>query len=49
MNDGISKDVYLGEEINLHYGSVEQVCDMVNRIGLGEVIYKRDLRHAYWQ
>ena len=49
VNDGISKDIYLGEEINLHYASVEQVCDMVNQIGLGAVIYKRDLRHAYRQ
>ena len=49
VNDGISKDVYLGEEINLHYASVEQVCHMVNEIGPGAVIYKRDLRHAYRQ
>ena len=49
VNDGISKDVYLGEEINLHYASVEQVCTMVNEIGPGAVIYKRDLRHAYRQ
>ena len=49
VNDGISKDVYLGEEINLHYASVEQVCAMVNEIGPGAVIYKRDLRHAYRQ
>ena len=49
VNDGISKDVYLGEEIDLHYASVEQVCSMVNEIGPGAVIYKRDLRHAYRQ
>ena len=46
VNDGISKDIYLGEVINLHYASVEQVCDMVRQIGPGAVIYKRDLRHA---
>ena len=49
VNDGISKDVYLGKTINLHYASVEQVCDMVNEIGPGAMIYKRDLRHAYRQ
>ena len=49
VNDGISKDVYLGEAIDLHYASVEQVCDMVNAIGPGATIYKRDLRHAYRQ
>ena len=49
INDGISKDVYLGELINLHYASVEQVCDMVMEVGKGAHIYKRDLRHAYHQ
>ena len=49
VNDGISKDIYLGEVINLHYASVEQVCDMVRQIGPGAVIYKRDLHHAYRQ
>ena len=49
VNDGISKDMYLGEVINLHYASVEDVCQMVMQIGQGAVIYKRDLRHAYRQ
>ena len=49
VNDGISKTVYLGELINLHYASVEQVCQMVMAVGRGAHIYKRDLRHAYRQ
>ena len=49
VNDGISKDVYLGEIIELHYASVKQVCEMVLQIGVGSVIYKRDLRRAYRQ
>lgn len=49
VNDGISKDSYLGEIIDLHYASVEQVCRMVLNTGLGAHIYKRDLRHAYRQ
>ena len=49
VNDGISKDMYLGEVIELHYASVEQVCRMVLEVGLGCHIYKRDLRHAYRQ
>ena len=49
VNDGISKDVYLGELIDLHYASVAQVCQMVLQVGLGAHIYKRDLRHAYRQ
>ena len=49
VNDGISKDSYLGEIIKLHYTSVEDVCRMVMQFGKGAVIYKRDLRHAYRQ
>lgn len=49
VNDGISKDRYLGEVIELHYASVEEVCKMVLRAGPGSVIYKRDLRRAYRQ
>ena len=49
VNDGISKTKYLGELINLHYASVEQVCQMVMRVGKGAHIYKRDLRQAYRQ
>ena len=49
VNDGISKDFYMGEVIDLHYASVEEVCRMVLEIGPGAVIYKRDLRHAYRQ
>ena len=49
INEGISKDMYLGDIIDLHYTSVEQVCEMVLQKGVGSVIYKRDLRHAYRQ
>ena len=49
VNEGISKDYYLGDVIDLHYASVEQVCKMVLDIGSGSHIYKRDLRHAYRQ
>ena len=49
VNEGISKEFYLGESVELHYTSVEQICGMVRRAGVGSVIYKRDLRHAYRQ
>ncbi|MCH2416896.1 MAG: hypothetical protein MK195_09075 [Acidimicrobiales bacterium] len=49
VNEGISKDVYLGEVIDSHYASVEEVCNKVLEVGPGAVIYKRDLRHAYRQ
>ena len=49
VNDGISKDQYLGEVIDLHYASVADVCEMARSVGVGAVIYKRDLRRAYRQ
>ena len=49
VNDGISKDHYLGEIIELHYASVTEVCRMAMEVGKGAVIYKRDLRRAYRQ
>ncbi len=49
VNDGISKDMYLDEPIDLRYTSVEEVCNMVLEMGRGAVIYKRDLRRAYRQ
>ena len=49
VNDGISKDTYLNEPIDLRYTSVEEVCNMVLAIGRGAVLYKRDLRRAYRQ
>ena len=49
VNSGISKEFYLQEKIESHYASVEEVCQMVLRIGPGAMIYKRDLRQAYRQ
>ena len=49
INSSISKDVYLGEDISLHYVTVEDVCNMVLKVGRGALIYKRDLRKAYRQ
>ena len=49
VNSGISKELYLEEKIDCHYASVEQICEMILKIGPGAVIYKRDLRQAYRQ
>ena len=49
VNSGISKELYLEEKIECHYASVEQICEMILKIGPGAVIYKRDLRQAYRQ
>ena len=49
VNDFISKTVYLEEEICLHYVSVEEICDLVRKVGVGALVYKRDLKKAYRQ
>ena len=49
VNNGISKEFYLEQKIDLHYASVEDVCRMVLEVGKGATIYKRDLRQAYRQ
>ena len=49
VNSGISKEFYMGEQVDLHYTSVEEICQLVLNVGPGALIYKRDLRHAYRQ
>ena len=49
VNSGISKEYYLEQKIELHYASIEDVCQMVLNLGSGALIFKRDLRQAYRQ
>ena len=49
VNDGIPKDTFLGEPINLHYPSVDTLADIVRRKGRGALMFKTDLRAAYKQ
>ena len=49
VNDGISSESYLGEEVTLKYASIESVCALVLEVGEGAHIYKRDLKQAYRQ
>ena len=49
VNDGISKELYLDEVIDLCYASVANVCRMVIEVGPGALIYNSDLRLAYRQ
>ena len=49
VNDSISKDTYLGEEMSLRYTTIEDICNLVMELGPGCLIYKRDLRKAYRQ
>ena len=49
VNCGILTDQYMGEMIDLHYASVESICNIVSHVGASAMIYKRDLRKAYRQ
>lgn len=49
VNSHISKDVYLGEQINLKYPSVDSLVDLIKQKGKGCHIFKRDLKRAYRQ
>ena len=49
VNSGISKEYYLEKKIELHYASIEDVCEMVLSLGSGALIFRRDLRQAYRQ
>ena len=49
VNDGISKDVYLGEVVNLKYPSVDDLVNLIKQKGRNCHIFKRDLKRAYRQ
>ncbi len=49
VNEGISKEEYLGVEIKLTYPSVDNLAKLIGRRGRGCFLYKRDLRRAYRQ
>lgn len=49
VNDGISKNLYLGEDIELVYPSVDSFASLVRKKGKGCLMYKRDLKRAYRQ
>jgi len=49
VNDGISKDDFLQQPMEMHYPSVESLAQMVREKGRGCLLYKRDLSRAYRQ
>ena len=49
VNDGIVKGHFLGEPFELHFPTVDDVCNLVLACGPGALIYKRDLAKAYRQ
>ena len=49
VNDHISKDVYLGEKIDLVYPKVDDYISIIKQKGKGCLLFKTDLRRAYRQ
>jgi len=49
VNDGIPKDVYLGECVKLQLPSVDKLVELVREKGQGCLLFKRDLKKAYRQ
>ena len=49
VNTHISKEEYLGEQTELKYPTVDDLIWLINRMGPGCHLFKRDLRKAYRQ
>ena len=47
INDFVSKDFYLGDRVNLTYLEVDDLVEIIKRIGQGCLLFKRDLARAY--
>ena len=49
INDGIPKDTYLEFEVDFSLPSVNSMVDRLNELGIGCLLYKRDLKGAFRQ
>lgn len=49
VNDGISKDFYLGKKVALSYPGVDDLVKIIKDKGKGCLLFKRDLKRAYRQ
>jgi len=49
VNYGINKDVYLGENIQMRYPTVDNIIELINAKGRGCMLYKRDMKKAFRQ
>ena len=49
VNDGIDKEMYLGEKVVIQYPRVDGLVALVKEKGPGCLLFKRDLRRAYRQ
>ena len=49
VNDGIPSGIYLAQEFELVYPTVDLIADCVAALGSGCLLFKRDLKRAYRQ
>ena len=49
VNEGISKDYFLGSKINLTFPRVDDLVTLIKSKGKGCHLFKRDLKRAYRQ
>jgi len=49
VNDGICKNTYLGNEVDLSYPTVDDLAALLKTLGPGCKIFKKDLKKAYRQ
>ena len=49
INDGIPRDTYLDFEVKFSLPSVRSMVDRLNVLGVGSLMYKRDLKGAFRQ
>lgn len=49
VNDGIPKDTYLGDPVDLRYPSIDNLVDLILKFGVGAKLFKCDLSRCYKQ
>ena len=47
VNDGLSKNKYLGSYFDLKYPSVDHIVDSLKQLGTGALLYKIDIKRAF--
>ena len=49
VNDGVVRDEYLGSKFLLHYPSVDDIVQKLNKLGPGSLMFKVDISRAFRQ
>ncbi len=49
MNLGINKEFFFGLPVELENPMVDNLCERIYALGMGALIYKRDLKSAFRQ